>query len=1130
MKEYFEWIEKEVSKAYGAANKARAKGYDPEDKVDIPLATDMVDRSVSLVMIVAPYLQREEVISRIKELEKEYASQDWRVAMIISLEVAQGKFGKAEDEIRTIENGLRLGLAYLTNGVVASPLEGFTELKIGKRRDGKQYFNLYFAGPIRSAGTTAVCIFVALADYVRKHLGYFEYDIGEIEIKRNVTELTDFHERVTNLQYFPSGEELMFMLKHLPVQIDGNPTEKFEVSNYRDLDRIETNVLRNGVCLVLGECLTQKAAKFWNKFSKYCKDFEMDHWKFLDEYVSLQKKIRAKDKEDKNTKIKPDFTFIKDVVAGRPVFTYPMANGGFRLRYGRCRNSGLSSQAVHPATMIILDSFIAIGTQLKVERPGKATTIAGCDTIEGPTVKLRNGDVIYLDNEEEAKKVLHEVEEIIYLGDLLISYGDFLDRGHVLVPVGYCEEWWMQESGQDKMYVNVDEAIQLCKDKKVPLHPRYTFHWGTVNKEQFMGLLEWLGAGAVKEDRIVIPYSYNITQDVSDKDPKRVLELIGTPHRVAMNEYVVVEGQWFKALMFSLGNKTAYDGTKKEVLEIVNEMCGYTIRDKSGTFIGARMGRPEKAKMRKLTGSPQVLFPVGEEGGKLRDFQNALREGRVTAEFPTRKCDQCGETVYPVCEKCGTKTKQLYYDPINGKFTEAKREGLASYKLQEIDIHHYFDAALRKIGMDRYPELIKGVRGTSNEDHIPENLVKGILRAMCGIYVNRDGTTRYDMTETVLTHFKPKEIGVSVEKLRNLGYQKDVHNQDLINEDQILELRPQDVVLPSCPDALDEGADEILIRVGRFVDELLIRLYGEEPFYNFNNQESMVGHLVIALSPHTSAGLIARIIGFSKTQGFYAHPLLHAALRRDADGDECCVILLMDALLNYSRSYLPAHRGAKQDEPLVLTSKLIAKEVDDMAFNVDVCWRYPLELYRAALEYKTPSEIKVKTFRDGLGSADEFSGLGFTHDTSNINNGVRCSSYKSIPTMLEKVERQMLISEKIRAVDENDVAKLLIERHFIRDIKGNLRQFGMQQFRCVNCNEKYRRPPLVGKCIECNGKLVLTVAEGSIIKYLEPSLVLAQKYTLPAYLRQTLELVKQRIEGVFGKDEDKQEGLVKWFG
>ena len=35
--------------------------------------------------------------------------------------------------------------------------------------------------------------------------------------------------------------------------------------------------------------------------------------------------------------------------------------------------------------------------------------------------------------------------------------------------------------------------------------------------------------------------------------------------------------------------------------------------------------------------------------------------------------------------------------------------------------------------------------------------------------------------------------------------------------------------------------------------------------------------------------------------------------------------------------------------------------------------------------------------------------------------------------------------------------------------------------------------------------------------------------TIKSYLKQNLDLTKERIESVFGKLKDKQEGLVKWF-
>ncbi|MEK6839496.1 MAG: DNA polymerase II large subunit, partial [Nanoarchaeota archaeon] len=451
------------------------------------------------------------------------------------------------------------------------------------------------------------------------------------------------------------------------------------------------------------------------------------------------------------------------------------------------------------------------------------------------------------------------------------------------------------------------------------------------------------------------------------------------------------------------------------------------------------------------------------------------------------------------------------------------------YSQRRIDIKHFFDSALSFLGTKQYPELIKGVRGTSNREHIPEHLTKGILRAIHNLYINKDGTIRYDMTEMPLTHFTPREIGTPVQKLRVLGYDKDIHGQPLTHDDQILELRIQDIILPAASESLDEPSDHVFFRVAQFIDDLLEKLYGLPPYYKLKQASDLVGHYVIGLAPHISAGVVGRIIGFSKTQVILAHPYFHSIVRRDCDGDEMAVMLLVDTLLNFSRKYLPNHRGATQDTPLVLSSRIIPKEVDDMVYDMDVGWKYPLELYEGALQYKKITEVQIQQLKPRIGTDLQFTDFGYTHPVEDVNFGVRCSAYKSIPTMEDKVKGQLEIAEQLRAVDQDDVARLVIDRHFIRDIKGNLRKFSTQQFRCVKCNEKYRRPPLYGSCLKCDGNIVFTVAEGSIIKYLEPSMSLIGKYNLPPYLIQSLQITKERIESIFGKDKDKQEGLGKWF-
>ena len=941
----------------------------------------------------------------------------------------------------------------------------------------------------------------------------------------------------------------MFLAKNLPIQISGEPTEQKEVSNYKDLGRVETNFIRGGMCLIFSEALAQKAKKGFRLLRGLKeKGFTTTGWDFLGDYVKLHEK-----REQGKAKESP--AYIKDLVAGRPVFGYPSKSGGFRFRYGKSRVNGFSAVSIHPATMAISDSFLSTGTQLKVEKPTKGAAITSCNKIDGPIVKFTNGGVKKISDFNEAKKAYRDIEEIIYLGDILFSLGDVVNRNFDLLKQGYVEEWWELEllkkaenSKVDSYNIGFDEAIAFSEKYKIPLHPSYIFYWTQISMEELFSLLDWL-AHSRFAGKLILPYNKSEKERFSKG--KRAMEILGIEHDVSL-ENVILSEQTSKALLTNLGidlsllDKSEFDEAVlasitckikecSDVLNAINKLSKYIIKDKAGTFIGARMGRPEKAKIRKLTGSPNILFSVGEEGGRLRSINAALSGGTIKAEFPSYFCKKCSkDTIYFVCETCGGECQKIYFCPeckqkIPGEKCPEHLKG-QGFISKRIDIRHYFNSAIKKLNLlpDEIPKLIKGVRGTSNAEHDIENLSKGVLRALFNLQVNKDGTIRYDATELPISHFKPLEIKTSVEKLKELGYKKDIYGEELKSEDQILELMPHDIILPSCPESDEDGADVVFMRIAHFIDLLLEKFYNLGRFYNIREKEELIGQLVVCMAPHNCAGVIGRIVGFSMTQGLFASPYMHAAMRRDCDGDETAVMLLMDVLLNFSRKFLPSHRGGTQDAPLVLNARIRAGEVDDQILDLEL-GKYPLELYELAEQGKHSSEVKFDTVKQRLKSGkDPFTNTFFTHDCTNFNSGVINSSYKSLPTMKDKVGKQMELVKKIRAVDEHDVARLVIERHFIRDIRGNLRKFSQQEFRCSKCNEKYRRPPFVGKCLKCNGNIIFTISEGSIVKYLEPALLLANNYNVPAYVKQSLELTKSYIESIFGKEKEKQEALGKW--
>ncbi|MBC7130204.1 DNA polymerase II large subunit, partial [Candidatus Bathyarchaeota archaeon] len=327
----------------------------------------------------------------------------------------------------------------------------------------------------------------------------------------------------------------------------------------------------------------------------------------------------------------------------------------------------------------------------------------------------------------------------------------------------------------------------------------------------------------------------------------------------------------------------------------------------------------------------------------------------------------------------------------------------------------------------------------------------------------------------------------------------------------------QDVVIPiKCA--------EYFVRVANFVDELLVKVYGLNPYYNVKKIHDLVGHLIIGLAPHTSVGILGRIIGFTKLNVCYAHPVWHSAKRRDCDGDEDALMLALDMLLNFSRAYLPAQIGGIMDAPLLLIPIVNPKEVQRQAHDLDIAEKYPLEFYEKTLEKYEAKHVShiIDLIEHRLGTSAQFEGYFFTTPVSDINAGNSETAYKKFKTMIEKLRGQLDLAEKIQAVEAKKVALKVLTTHFLRDITGNLRAFSTQGFRCKSCNRRFRRLPLKGKCPTCGGQLTLTVHKGNIEKYLDAAEQVVKTYGLPIYYSQRISLVKEELSSLFENKKSKQ--------
>jgi len=247
------------------------------------------------------------------------------------------------------------------------------------------------------------------------------------------------------------------------------------------------------------------------------------------------------------------------------------------------------------------------------------------------------------------------------------------------------------------------------------------------------------------------------------------------------------------------------------------------------------------------------------------------------------------------------------------------------------------------------------------------------------------------------------------------------------------------------------------------------------------------------------------------------------------DGDEDCVMLLMDGLLNFSQSFLPSSRGGRMDAPLVMSSRIDPAEIDDEAHNVDIVSSYPREFYEATLRMADPDEVPIRLAEETVETELEYAGFDHTHDTSNIALGPAASAYKTLGSMTDKLDAQLALARKLRGVDETDVAERIIEYHFLPDLLGNLRAFSRQETRCLDCNTKYRRPPLSSSCRECGGNVNLTVHQGSVNKYMETAIRVAEEYGCREYTKQRLYMIEKSLSSVFENDKNKQTGIADFM-
>jgi len=1104
--EYYDALMKSLDECYRLAAEAKSRGIDPDKNVESKVVRSQAEAMEYLVGLPG-------LADRVRQLVSEMPTSE--VPFRLAEDIIYGKFGRLEPEKAAL-TAIRAALATLTPpGTTAAPMEGIVDVKIKRNEDHSSYLAVYFAAPMRSAGGTEQAVAVILADFVRRALKLERYRASEDEVNRVVEEIRIYERDVGRFQYRVADDQVRYVYRNLPVEVTGTQSDPIEVTLYRDIPRVETNRLRGGALRVVNDGIIGRR----NKVLKCVSDIDLTGWNWLE-------KVSASAREER---------YLGEVLVGRPVLSFPERFGGFRLRYGRSRNTGLASMGVHPASMVITDGFLAVGTQIRLERPGKSATVVPVDFIEPPIVKLADGSLVKVDSMEFAERVKDNVASVLFLGDLLVGVGEYVENNIPLEESPYVEEWWCEEVKQavlrtgiieaasrsglqvDRLQALIDEPLRhppsffeasnISLNLGVPLHPSYIFFWSRISVEEALQLRDALkGCRHLDGGRGI-----ELQLEVSIKS---LLEKLCVPHTIR-DASIYVGPVESSVLHFTLLSREMPAQLPVSILELLSATSGVAIRNKAPIFLGVRVGRPEAASPRHMDPPVHALFPVGNVGGATRNIIDASSKRLVLVELASRSCPKCkAQTHLSYCAACLEKTTPVMRCLNCGNIVEAEKcqicgRRAAPYRRSTVDLAGLLTESLNVLGIHTPPKLVKGVKSLVNPGRVPENLAKGILRAQLGLSIFRDGTVRFDASNGVLTEFAPSEIGTSVMRLRQLGYSHDVNGRELNDEDQLVALKPQDVIIPvKCA--------RYLVKLASFIDALLTKVYGTRPFYDSREIGDLVGHHVVGLSPHTYGAILGRVVGFTKSEVLFAHPYWHQAKRRDCDGDADSITLVMDVLLNFSRSYLPDQPGGLMDSPLVILPIVNPAEVDDQVLNMESCKRYPLELYALSSRHSPPGEVK-KTMQFVGDAVKRGFGLQLLESnipTSQMDGGLPESTYRRLDSMAERLRRQMALTDKLVGVVPVRVAERILDSHLLRDLTGNLRTFYTQGSRCKRCGARFRRVPLSGRCTVCRGELSMLVHNKSVGKYLDLVLWLLARYDSDDYFRQHGSILKLEVEAL----------------
>jgi len=906
----------------------------------------------------------------------------------IAEETMLGKFGYFSDEEKILL-AIRAGLITMNQGYDDSAVFSISNVRISSQPQKSLIIN--YNSLVFKVRSLDLARSVIIADYLRRneHLGVYKFSNEDFINLYNGTLKV---QRITHI--------IREMMNHLQVGISSDES----------------------VDVVIRVLLS--IAKHKNKLLKLARSLNLEGWSWL-ETLSFTRSPR----------------YIE-----LPLSQY--GKGGFKIRYGRAHNTGFGTVGVHPATMVLLNGLIKPGSHLKINIAPWHVIVVPVDTIDGPIVELKDGSIVEIKNLNDIFRLNEQIVRILHLGDILISYNDLVSFNAKLKRAGFCNEWWqlllarrMQENNNVKNIIKIlgysneilndviqgiipnnIQAVEISKKLGLPLHPQYTFNWDALSVDDFLQLRRLLQSSklTIQNDKLVLR---------SVPEIKRLFKKLLIPYN-SSNGFLEVSNAIILLSCLNLDSDVNFEKIKwMNINDIIYSISGITIIPRFINNVNLSL-IIKKQKMKSL-GHTATPFNV--------DDLATVNDNNINVELPIRICSICNEVTYKYqCPKCGSRTIKGYHCLKCGSYTDSiicpqcgsKTE---THDLFSINIEEYHKA-IRNIGLGA-PNVFKPIKDSKGYEVIE----KGILRAFNEVLASNDGIIKARLTNAPLTQFKPKDIDVDIKILKSLGYNHDVDGNPLENDEQAVNLLPYDVILP-------KYVGEIFLRITKFVDAELQKLYKLPQFYYISDLHELIGHLIIGFAPNSRIGIVGRIIGFTNSDVLYANPSWHLSKGRRCNGHEDYIALALDLVLNYSSSYL-----GLSNRPFIISTNIKEVKILDE----------PITIYDSAWTEEHVSTISLSNKE--LTKYNKF----MIHPPFLNNPVIHTPEDQNILSIIEKYLNIVPKLEYINA--EKNL--LILSAQLLPILKKNLLLYLTSGFICTKCGSLYKRVPLSGVCTKCSSDL-----------------------------------------------------------